>query len=63
MKIDFNNAGGLTIKPESSTERYALQEWARRRSSETERAGILLDLTPPPVPPSPPADGRYIKVL
>lgn len=61
MKVEFNTRGDLVIKPENPTERFALQAWADGKQAGKIAGCFVIDVTPAPVPPSPPTDTKYVK--
>jgi len=64
MKAEFNSTGNILITPENTIERYALRDWStRRETGHVDRPAIVVNLTPPPMPPTSPADERYVKTF
>ena len=61
MKVEFNTRGDLVIKPENPTERFALQAWADGKQAGKIAGCFVIDVTPAPVPASPPTDPKYVK--
>lgn len=60
MKVEFNSQGNLRITPENSTERYALKAWAEGKKAGKISGRFIIDVTPPPMPPSMPTSSEHV---
>lgn len=60
MKVEFNSHGDLRITPENSTERYALKAWSDGKKAGKIAGRFVIDVTPPPMPPSMPSNPEHV---
>lgn len=64
MRIEFSSNGDLLIKPDGVAERLALAAWIdQKKFGEGSEKAFVIDLTPPPLPPNVPVDGRHVHRL
>lgn len=59
MRVELSLRGDVVITPDNATERYALRAWADRKNNEG-KGNFVLDLSPPPMPPSMPGNPEHI---
>lgn len=60
MQINMSERGDIVIKPETSIERYALKAWAEGKKTGKIAGCFVIDVTPPPIAPTPAPDNRYV---